>query len=73
MVAHTLRSLWFTSGKQFLGMLAGLARSLVIDLRLDKHKDLGWCPSVGPHVEDKMVRTNESRRAHVACFALSAM
>jgi hypothetical protein len=52
-------------------MLAGLARSLVSDLRLDKSQNPSWCPAVGPYEEDRIVRSNESRRAHVACFALS--
>ncbi|KAF2829542.1 hypothetical protein CC86DRAFT_287082 [Ophiobolus disseminans] len=66
-------ALYFTSGKQFLGILGGLARSLISDLRFDKPQGPCWCPSVGPNAEDKIARTNESRRAHVACFALSVM
>ncbi|KAH8701458.1 hypothetical protein GQ44DRAFT_778646 [Phaeosphaeriaceae sp. PMI808] len=46
-------SIYFTSGKQFLGMLAGLARSLVSDLRLDRPQNLSWCPAVGPCEDDK--------------------
>ncbi|KAF1832997.1 hypothetical protein BDW02DRAFT_402551 [Decorospora gaudefroyi] len=64
-------SIYFTSGKRFISMLAGLARSLVSDLRLDKPETLSWCPAVGPYEKDETFRSNESRRAHVACFALS--
>ena len=67
------RSMYFTAGKQFLVMLAGLARTLLNDLRLDKPTGLGACPSVLPYAETKPPRNNDSRRALVACFTMTAM
>ncbi|KAF2031503.1 hypothetical protein EK21DRAFT_62946 [Setomelanomma holmii] len=66
------RSIYFTSGKQFLGMLSSLARSLVSDLRLDKPENPSLCPSIQPATV-KVARSPESRRALLACFALSTI
>lgn len=66
-------SLYFTAGKQFLVMLAGLARTLLSDLRMDRSLGNGMCPSIMPYAEPGTPRTNESRRALVACFTLTAM
>jgi hypothetical protein len=68
-----LRSIFFTPGKKFLIMFASLARSLVSDLRLDKLQGPSWCPSTTPDAEESFVYSNESRRALLACYALTAM
>jgi hypothetical protein len=56
-----------------LGMYASLARSLICDLRLDRQKRSAWCPSMGPDTVSTTVRSNESRRALLACYALSGI
>ncbi|KAF1944325.1 hypothetical protein EJ02DRAFT_341179 [Clathrospora elynae] len=67
-------STYFTHGKQFMGAMCGLARSLVNDIRLDKPVNSSGCPSIGPpgHVENKEARTNEGSKALLAVFTLSA-
>jgi hypothetical protein len=53
-------------------MFASLARSLVGDLRLDRPQIPAWCPSTAPGAEESLVHTNESRRALLAYYALTA-
>lgn len=67
------RSLYFTAGKQFLVMMAGLARTLLSDLRIDRPQGNAGCPSIMPYAEARTPRTNETRRTLVACFTLTAM
>jgi hypothetical protein len=73
------RSLSFTHGKPFLGVMIGLARPLVSDLKLDRGPNVAGCPSHNPpHLvdnqgEDNITQTNAGRRAYIACFALSVV
>jgi hypothetical protein len=67
------RSIYFSSGKKFLVMFAGLARSLVVDLRIERSQIPSWCPSTFPFVEESVVHTNEYRRTLLASYALTAM
>lgn len=66
-------SAYITHGKPFLGIMSGLARSLVTDLRLGKPLLPTGCPSTGPNFDPKDNQTNEERRALLAVFALSVI
>ncbi|KAL1798980.1 hypothetical protein ACET3X_003017 [Alternaria dauci] len=63
---------YYTHGKQFLGSMCGLAKTVVSDLRLDKPAQPTGCPSLGPRVDNKELRTNEGSRALLAVFILCA-
>jgi hypothetical protein len=52
--------------------MCNLAKTVVSDLRLDKPAQPTGCPSLGPHVDNKEVRTNEGSRALLAVFILCA-
>jgi hypothetical protein len=67
------RSVYFTSGKKFLVMFSGIARSLASDLRVDKPRFPTWCPSIAPTCEEGVEQSNESRRTLLACYAVTAM
>jgi hypothetical protein len=69
---NAARSPYFTHGKQFLGSMCGLAKTLVTDLRLDKPAQPTGCPSLGPGVDDKEVRKSEGSRVFLAVFTLCA-
>lgn len=64
--------MYSTQGRSSLVSMSGLARSLISDLKLDKPPFQAGCPSNGPIIEDRGPRTNDERRALLACFALSA-
>ncbi|KAF9694270.1 hypothetical protein EKO04_007851 [Ascochyta lentis] len=70
-------SLSFTHGKPFLGVMIGLARPLISDLKLDRGPNSVRCPgSNPPHLidnEENSIQTNAGRRAYIACFALSVI
>jgi hypothetical protein len=65
----------FGTGKGFLGMFVSIAKSLLTDLALDRPRRLLWCPSKGPPMQNTEAnsRSNQSIRAVLACYALSAM
>ncbi|KAF1846819.1 uncharacterized protein K460DRAFT_131539 [Cucurbitaria berberidis CBS 394.84] len=66
--------MYVTHGKQFLGSMSGLARSLVTDLRLVQKPSK--CPSIGPQgpqLDNIGIQTQEASRALLAVFGLSAI
>ncbi|KAI4942277.1 hypothetical protein J4E91_010251 [Alternaria rosae] len=69
---NAVRSPYFTHGKQFLGSMCGLAKTLVSDLRLDKPAQPTGCPSLGPRVDNKEIRKCEGSRALLSVFILCA-
>ncbi|KAF2844653.1 hypothetical protein T440DRAFT_409711, partial [Plenodomus tracheiphilus IPT5] len=65
-------SKYITHGKQFLGSMCSLARTLISDLRLDRPTHPAWCPSGGPAAEFADTRTKEGSRVLVGVFILSS-